>query len=182
MARFEEINQSNKLPPISACEQSRSAFVDLIILIAVIGACGFLILEPVMDLMLKFKQDVVRCPMVYCLIGLAIVTIAMAKLAISLCKSRKCGQPGCRGLRKAVEFDIQIETNDSIKNYDSLKNGFKKGLFELPKDYLKELEAALKKMAPANGRVVLVFRGRCGCPVVRVEVPGPRKSTRKVKK
>ncbi|KAL4563899.1 hypothetical protein LXL04_027947 [Taraxacum kok-saghyz] len=39
MAKFEPMNQSKKTP-ISSCEQSRSAFTDLIILIAVISACG----------------------------------------------------------------------------------------------------------------------------------------------
>ncbi|KAL2492437.1 Uncharacterized protein Adt_28065 [Abeliophyllum distichum] len=57
----------------------------------------------------------------------------------------------------------------------------RKGLFELPRDHHRELEAELKKMAPPNGRAVLVFRARCGCSVGRMEVPGPKKS-RKVKK
>jgi hypothetical protein len=43
------------------------------------------------------------------------------------------------------------------------------------------LEAELKKMAPANGRAVLVFRARCGCSVGRLEVPGTKKP-KKIKK
>ncbi|MCD7467776.1 hypothetical protein HAX54_005395, partial [Datura stramonium] len=31
-------------------------------------------------------------------------------------------------------------------------------------------------MAPPNGRAVLVFRGRCGCSIGTMEVPGPRKT------
>jgi hypothetical protein len=36
-------------------------------------------------------------------------------------------------------------------------------------------------MAPINGRAVLVLRGKCGCSVGRLEVPGPKKN-RKIKK
>lgn len=61
------------------------------------------------------------------------------------------------------------------------KDGVKKGVFELARDHHIELESELKKMAPPNGEAVLVFRGRCGCSVGRMEVPGPKKS-RKVKK
>ncbi|KAH0860801.1 hypothetical protein HID58_089062 [Brassica napus] len=57
-----------------------------------------------------------------------------------------------------------------------------RGLFELPRDYHRELEAELKKMAPINGRAVLVFRAKCGCSVGRLEVPGPKKQLRKIKK
>ncbi|CAN6864968.1 unnamed protein product [Brassica oleracea] len=56
-----------------------------------------------------------------------------------------------------------------------------RGLFELPRDHHCELEAELKKMAPINGRAVLVFREKCGCSVGRLEVPGP-KQQRKIKK
>ena len=104
-------------------------------------------------------------------------------LVFWLCRSRKkCDQPGCRGLRKAVEFHINIETEDGNKNSSFVKYGSKKGGFELSNNYLKGLEADLKKMGPVNGRVVLVMRGRCGCPVVRVEVPGPKKNNRKINK
>ncbi|KAL0647873.1 hypothetical protein Bca4012_046164 [Brassica carinata] len=46
---------------------------------------------------------------------------------------------------------------------------------------IQRLEAELKKMAPINGRAVLVFREKCGCSVGRLEVPGP-KQQRKIKK
>ncbi|KAM0055466.1 hypothetical protein Hdeb2414_s0006g00206471 [Helianthus debilis subsp. tardiflorus] len=184
------VHQSNKLSkkiPFSDCDQSRSALVDLIILIVVIGACGFLI-HPYITLLLSLvqwvivKHDVISGPIVYGLLGLGVLIVSTAILAVTLFESRKCGQPGCRGLRKAVEFDIKIEKEDCVKNSSLGKCGLKKGLYELPRDYEKELEAELKKMAPVNGRVVLVFRGRCGCPVVRVVVPGPKKSNRKIKK
>ncbi|KAK4426204.1 hypothetical protein Salat_1388900 [Sesamum alatum] len=178
---------------IPACDQSRSAIVDVIILIAVIGACGFLLYpyarilahktielaEEVVDVVI---EEIVRAPMVFGCLGLSIFFAVMALVAIMVCTDRRCGKMGCRGLSKAAEFDIQLETEDCVKNSNfPAKSALKKGLFELPRDHHRELEAELKKMAPPNGRAVLVFRARCGCSVGRLEVPGPRKS-RKVKK
>lgn len=178
------MNQSKKTP-ILACEQSSSALIDLVILIAVIGSCGFLIYPYVTFLLsetLEILEDL-SASMIYGFLGLTIVTTLMTFLAIRLWKSPKCGQPGCRGLQKQVEFEIQIEKEDCVKNSDSNSVRYgKKGLFEFPKDYHRELEADLKKMAPANGRVVLVFRARCGCSVVRMEVSGPKKNNRKIRK
>ncbi|KAL6994211.1 hypothetical protein U1Q18_012318 [Sarracenia purpurea var. burkii] len=181
---------------IPSCEQSRSAAVDVIILIAVIGAFGFL-LFPYIKLLLTFniaeifrevvyilREEILRAPMIFVYLGLSILcAIVIAALAITVFTSRKCGNPGCRGMRKAAEFDIQIETEECVKNSSGLtKDGVKKGLFELPRDHHRELESELKKMAPPNGRAVLVFRARCGCSVGRMEVPGPKKLPRKVKK
>ncbi|MFS7970818.1 hypothetical protein Hanom_Chr09g00825431 [Helianthus anomalus] len=193
-------HKSSKRSPISTCEQSPSALIDLIILIAVIGACGFLI-YPYANLLffqgfhfleavfLLVKDEVLEAPMIYGCLGLSIFSASMAVLAITICTSNKCGKPGCRGLHKAAEFDIQLETNNSLTNASSSnggtnlgKIGLKKGLFELPRDYHKELEAELKKLAPINGRAVLVFRARCGCSVGRLEVPGPKKNHKKIKK
>lgn len=186
-------NSTNHLN-IPACQQSRSAVIDLIILIAVVFACGFLLYPYIKLLSCKFmeiigaiflvlKEEVLNAPMIYGCLGLSIFFALIAMLAITVCMSRKCGKPGCRGLRKAAEFDIQLETEDCVKNSSTClsKNGLKKGLFELPRDHHRELEAELKKMAPLNGRAVLVFRARCGCSVGRMEVPGPKK-VRKVKK
>lgn len=178
---------------IPACQQSRSAVIDVIIMIAVIGACGVLLYPCVKSLVHTsaefveeaayiFKEEIFQAPMVYGCFGLSILFALLALLAITVYTSRTCGKPGCRGLRKAAEFDIQLETEDRVKSSSGIaKLGVKKGLFQLPRDHHRELEAELKKMAPPNGRAVLVFRARCGCSVGRMEVPGPRKS-RKVKK
>lgn len=183
---------SNRLN-IPACDQSRYALIDVLILIAVICACGFLLYpyfkilgqktaelaEEVVEVVI---EEVVRAPLVFGCLGLSIFFAVMALVAITVCADSRCGKLGCRGLRKAAEFDIQLETEES-GNKPSLqgKSAVKKGLFELPRDHHRELEAELKKMAPPNGKAVLVFRARCGCSVGRMEVPGPRK-TRKVKK
>lgn len=192
-----QINRIRKTPNqlnIPACEQSRFAVIDCVILIAVVFACGFL-LYPYMELLfckgveimgevyVVLREEVSNAPMIYGCLGLSILFALIAMFAITLCMSRKCGKPGCRGLRKAAEFDIQLETEDCVKNNSNCvgKDGLRRGLFELPRDHHRELEAELKKMAPMNGRAVLVFRARCGCSVGRMEVPGPKK-VRKVKK
>lgn len=190
--QFKNRKNSNRLN-IPACDQSRSGWIDVVILIAVICACGFLLYPYVKILGQKTVElseevvevvieEVVRAPLVFGCLGLSIFFAVMALVAISVFTDNRCGKVGCRGLRKAAEFDIQLETEE-LGNKSNLqgKNALKKGLFELARDHHKELEAELKKMAPPNGRAVLVFRARCGCSVGRMEVPGPRK-TRKLKK
>lgn len=44
------------------------------------------------------------------------------------------------------------------------------------------LRAELRKMAPVNGRAVLLFRLRCGCPVAKLEAWGPKKGRLKNKR
>ncbi|XP_022869093.1 uncharacterized protein At5g19025-like [Olea europaea var. sylvestris] len=86
-------------------------------------------------------------------------------------RSRKCGNPHCKGLRRAVEYDIQLESEECVKYLPvtdacDTDNGVKQ--LELGQDR-KELEAELKRMAPLNGRTVLIFRAPCGCPAGRLE-------------
>uniref|UniRef100_A0A1J3HE72 Ribosomal protein L34e superfamily protein n=1 Tax=Noccaea caerulescens TaxID=107243 RepID=A0A1J3HE72_NOCCA len=187
------------------CDGSRSAAIDVLILIAVITSSGFLIfpyikfiavksVEIFSELSCLAKEEIIRNPdpIVYGLIALSISCTALSAwmIVILLCSRHKCGKPNCKGLRKAnAEFDIQLETEDCVKSSGNGSSGgksvSKKGLFELPRDHHRELEAELKKMAPPNGRAVLVFRAKCGCSVGRLEVPGPKKQQqqqRKIKK
>ncbi|KAL6521719.1 hypothetical protein OROGR_018288 [Orobanche gracilis] len=175
-----------------SCEKPRSAIIDLMILFAVIGACGFLLYPYAKVLAYKsfeFTKEIVdvvveeihRTPYVFIWLGLSILCAVTALVAIILSPDGRCGKMGCRGLTGAAEFEIQLETEDSVKRSGFQKPKRGKGLFELPRDHHRELETELKKMAPVNGRAVLVFRARCGCSVGTMEVPGPRKS-RKVKK
>lgn len=194
-----KINQTQKKKNMPnsknhSCQQSRYALIDVMILIAVIGAFGVL-LYPSVNLLVneiseflrlissEVKEEIFEAPALYICLGLSILFAGIALCAVAVCTGRRCGKPGCRGLKKAAEFDIQLETEDCVKNSNPTpKDGVnKKGLFELPRDHHKELEAELKRMAPPNGRAVLIFRGRCGCSVGTMEVPGPKK-TRKVKK
>ncbi|XP_059643166.1 uncharacterized protein At5g19025-like [Cornus florida] len=199
LRQINQVQKNKKVPnsqnhsSVPVCHRSRSTVIDVVILIAVIGACGFLlfpyikfvfhnIVETVGLIMYEVKQEVLSAPVIYGCLGLSILCAVIAVSAMTVCTSTKCGKPDCRGLRQAAEFDIQIETEDSVKNSNnSAKDCVKKGLFELPLYHHRELEAELKKMAPPNGRAVLVFRARCGCSVGRMGVTGPRK-TRKVKK
>lgn len=192
--RSKKMPSSPNCPKSTVCERSRSAVIDVVILIAVIGACGFLLFPYIKFLFVKameivpviiyvVKEEFSRAPLVYGSVGISICCATLAAWGVLACMTRKCGNPSCKGLRKAAEFDIQLETEDCVKNSaSSVKDGVKKGLFELPRDHHRELEAELKKMAPPNGRAVLVFRARCGCSVGRLEVPGPKKHSRKIKK
>lgn len=191
--RNRKVPNSPNCSKIPVCDRSRSAAIDVVLFIAVIGACGFLLfpyakiisvktIEIAGIVMYVLREEVSHAPLVYGSMGLSILCAALAAWALLVCTSRKCGNPSCKGLRKAAEFDIQLETEECVKNSASLgKDGVKKGLFELPRDHHRELEAELKKMAPPNGRAVLVFRARCGCSVGRLEVPGPRR-IKKIKK
>ncbi|KAL1291490.1 hypothetical protein HN51_060014 [Arachis hypogaea] len=192
---------SLQIPP---CDRSRLAIVDVVIFIAVISAILYLFF-PYIELVIitsirvskvvfcVMKEEFSVAPSIYIAIVMSIVCAALATWGVVACTSRKCGNPNCKGLRKAAEFDIQLETEDCVKNSGSVSKdggggggagaaGIKKGLFELPRDHHRELEAELKKMAPINGRAVLVLRARCGCSVGRLEVPGPKKHPRKIKK
>ncbi|XP_034922782.1 uncharacterized protein [Populus alba] len=187
------VNGSN-CNTVPVCDRSQSAVIDVVILIAVIGACGFLLFPYIRIVTLGFiefvaaihyvvKEEVMRNPVIYGSIGISSLCAAIVAWIVILCVARKCGNPNCKGLRKAAEFDIQLETEECVKNSNGtlVRDGLKRGLFELPHDHHRELEAELKKMAPTNGRAVLVFRARCGCSVGRLEVPGPKK-TKKIKK
>lgn len=199
--KLKRINQGKKISNnspyhfnIPACEQSRYAIIDVVILTAVIGACGFLFypyarivghktVELGEEVVEAMSEEIVRAPMVFACLGLGIVFATLALVAIILWTDRRCGRPGCLGLRTAAEFDIQLETEETVKKSTCLaKSVLKKGLFKLPLDHNRELESELKQMAPPNGRAVLIFRARCGCPVGRMEVPGTPRKSRKVKK
>ncbi|TKY65172.1 structural constituent of ribosome [Spatholobus suberectus] len=190
-SRHRKTPNSPQAPP---CRRSRSAVADVMIFAAVIAAFGVLLFpyaQIVVTESVKFgvvivnlvREEVSVAPWVYMFIGVSVTFAALTTWVLVACTTRKCGNPNCKGLRKAAEFDIQLETEDCVRNSPSLgkDGGVKKGLFKLPCDHHRELEAELKKMAPPNGRAVLVLRARCGCSVGRLEVPGPKKN-RKIKK
>ncbi|KAJ0243835.1 Uncharacterized protein HA466_0198270 [Hirschfeldia incana] len=95
---------------------------------------------------------------------------------------RKCSNPKCKGLKKAMEFDLQLQTEESAGSSSSSGKEVIdrlpwKGGSESNPDY-ECLRAELRKMAPVNGRAVLLFRLRCGCPVAKLEGRGPKRSRR----
>lgn len=177
-----------------ACDGSRTAAMDVAILVAVVVACGFL-LFPYVEFARVWviraggaiagavAEEVSEAPLIYGSIGLSVSCAAFACWLLLMYSSRKCGNPKCKGLRKAAEFDIQLETEECVKSDPSslMKGGLRRGIFKLPRDHHRELEAELKKMAPPNGRTVLMFRARCGCVIGSLAVPGPKKQ-RKIRK
>ncbi|CAN0924350.1 Uncharacterized protein At5g19025 [Linum grandiflorum] len=190
-------NCSSSSSSSPVCDRSRSAAaIDVVIFIAVVGACGFLLypyveflavnlIEFVTAVHCVLQDEIGRNPVIYGSIGITTFCAAIGGWIVLLCTARKCMNPNCKGLRKAAEFDIQLETEECVKATAASNNGAggsslvsKRGLFELPRDHHRELEAELKKMAPPNGRAVLVFRARCGCSVGRLEVPGAKKLKR----
>ncbi|PKA66649.1 Uncharacterized protein AXF42_Ash003304 [Apostasia shenzhenica] len=200
-----QIQRSNKKKPqsdspnpikIPPCPHKKSAIVDISILVAVLFACGFL-LFPYLKLfsygffdLWKTSLDSMESELgittgAYLLIlGIGFLLFCfMIYLGFSCFTRQKCDNPNCRGLRNAPEFDIKIETEDCLKNLSnsSSGDGGESGFFELGEDYNKELAAELKKMAPLNGRAVLIFRAKCGCSAGRMIVWGPKK-TRKASK
>ncbi|KAL2609673.1 hypothetical protein R1flu_028246 [Riccia fluitans] len=161
-------------PPL--CDQSSAAAVDIIILVLVLGACGFLF-TPYFKYVAYEAAEVL--PVTFLILGEVVYQAPVAYAAgaiimfISLIgawefyqyKSRRCDNPHCRGLRKAMELDIQLQTEQCIKSGPSVAVSgelpWKEGI-EIGQDQ-KELEAELRRMAPPNGRAVLIFRAPCGC-------------------
>lgn len=180
-----------KIPPCH-CSPSPFAVLDVVIFIAVVCACGFLLFPYFHILMITcieiggavvdaVKQDFAVPPFIYVSIGLTLSSALLATFVVVTCTGRKCGNANCKGLKNSVEFDIQLETEDCVKNCSGSGSlggdgdGVKKGLFELGGHQNRELEAQLRKMAPPNGRAVLILRAKCGCSVGTLQVPAPKK-------
>ncbi|EYU45612.1 hypothetical protein MIMGU_mgv1a020010mg, partial [Erythranthe guttata] len=101
-------------------------------------------------------------------------------------RSRRCGRNGCRGLKRSMEFDLQLQGEELLRSGDRSKSvrdvnelPWKGGSEENP-DY-ECLRAELRKMAPPNGRAVLLFCLRCGCPISKLEGWGPKRGRRNKK-
>ncbi|KAL8259965.1 hypothetical protein R6Q59_027918 [Mikania micrantha] len=192
-------NGSNSINPLSHpfCDRSPFAALDILMLILVLGALGFLIIPyisiiyresiEILPLVFEIIQEVISdAPFAYVIGVVAAISGVIGTIAtweILDFKSRKCGKPNCKGLRTAVEFDIQLESEECVRYLSTgvsaaAENDVKP--LELGQEH-KELEAELKKMAPVNGRTVLIFRAPCGCPVGRLEVWGSKR-IRRIKK
>lgn len=185
-------NSFNPLAHPFCKDHSPFAAVDVIILISVLGALGFLTLpyfklvfheaSEILPTVCDVLEDVIHNAPIAYVVGLVVaftgvITVIVAWEILDM-KSRKCGNPRCKGMRKPVEFDIQLESEECVKYLPATAYGVKP--LELGEDH-KELEAELKRMAPLNGRSVLVFRAPCGCPAGRLEVWGNKK-IRRIKK
>lgn len=170
------------------------AVIDVAVLLAVFAACGYLALPYIQLLctclaaaLSSTVRDLDGGSMAVKLVGAGFGLIGIIAFIVlsTRCTAfgRKCDNPNCLGLRDAPEFDVKIETEEEATRKIGVGSpaGTDDGFFELNGDRHKELEAELKKVAPVNGRVVLVFRARCGCSAGKMVVMGPKK-TRKIKK
>ncbi|CAL4953950.1 unnamed protein product [Urochloa decumbens] len=172
------------------CDSTPMAVVDAVMLVAVVAALGFLV-GPYLKLILA-EAGALLHPAASCLSAAAFFGAAVAVAAAVVAwevlghHARKCGKPRCRGLKKAVEFDIQLETEECVRGRPgpAARSALLAAAGARPVelgDEQRELEAELRKMAPPNGRTVLIFRAPCGCPKGRMEVWGAKK-VRRIKK
>jgi len=94
-------------------------------MIDVVIACGFLFFPYVELLVIKsfqimnmvcflIMEEVSYAPYIYISIGISVVCAALVTWGVIVCTGNKCGNPNCKGLKKAAEFDIQLETEDCV--------------------------------------------------------------------
>ncbi|XP_043708124.1 uncharacterized protein At5g19025-like [Telopea speciosissima] len=172
------------------CKHSPSATLDILILILVLFSCTFLVtsyfsyifrsLSQILPSLLVFHSAAFReSPFPYILGFLVFFTVAVVSVEICCSyRSRKCENPGCKGMKNAMEFDLQLQTEDCLKSSSKeIDNLPCKGGSETNPDY-DCLRSELRKMAPPNGRAVLLFRARCGCPIAKLEAWGPKRGRR----
>lgn len=160
-------------------KHSPSATLDLLILLLVLFSCTFLLTSSLSSLSHSLYLLLSLHPS-YLLGFLIFFTLSL--LAFEICcttfRSRKCHNPACKGLKKAMEFDILLQTDDCLRSgspeIDQLPW---KGGAEGNPDY-DCFRSQLKKMAPPNGRAVLLFRASCGCPVAKLEAWGAKRGRR----
>ncbi|KAB2061997.1 hypothetical protein ES319_A10G124500v1 [Gossypium barbadense] len=176
--------------PLLLCKHSPSATLDLLILILVLFSGTFLLssyfsylfhsLSLLLSPLLSTQSDSFSLPFVSYLLGCTLFFVTTL-ISIEFCcgsRSRKCEKPGCKGLKKALEFDLLLQTEDCVKNGSKEIDRLPwKGGSEGNPDY-ECLRAELRKMAPPNGRAVLLFRARCGCPIAKLEGWGPKRGRR----
>eukprot|EP00258_Populus_trichocarpa_P045766 XP_024461785.1 uncharacterized protein At5g19025 [Populus trichocarpa] len=178
---------SNPNPSTLPCKHSPSATLDLLILILVLFSGTFLLTSYFsyifnsLSLLLSNTSLSLHFPPFPYICGFFALFI-LSVLFIEFCcgpRSRKCDKPGCKGLKKAIEFDLQLQTEDCAKSTagDDVDKLPWKGGTESNPDY-ECLRAELRKMAPPNGRAILLFRAKCGCPVAKLEGWGPKRGRR----
>ncbi|KAG8370171.1 hypothetical protein BUALT_Bualt14G0089500 [Buddleja alternifolia] len=187
-------------------EPPLSAFCDLLILILVIPSATFLIISFSSHILHSLSLLLPPLPTITIptitipdfiytksdLKFLAVVVLFHVIVAVLweiYCgrTSRKCGRFGCKGLKNAItEFDYRLQGEELLRSGDG--NREVRYVNELPESRVEDIPdhefylEELRKMAPVNGRVVLLVHGKCGCPVSKLEVWGPKDRRRRKKK
>ncbi|KAJ4772676.1 Ribosomal protein L34e superfamily protein [Rhynchospora pubera] len=177
----------------SSCKHPPSATLDLLILILVLFSSAFLVASSLSHIARSLSPFLsplfhsLRAIPLHYLLTPMLMSFPFSFTICLLCRHlprRKCRNPRCRGLKKALEFDVQLQTEETIsdpaaaamwKEIDSLP--WKGGQGGNNPDY-ECLRVELRKMAPPNGRAVLLFRSRCGCPLAKLEAWGPKRGRR----
>ncbi|XP_074322097.1 uncharacterized protein At5g19025-like [Apium graveolens] len=172
---------SNPNPNPNPCQHSSSNIGDVIILILALFSGTFLISSYLSYIFHSLSLLIpIILPSLYALdFSLSIYYLSFSLFFVSTilvfhlcCGSRKCKRVGCKGLKRALEFDLQLQNEEclrldgkGVREVDLLPW---KGGKESNPDY-ECLRGELRKMAPPNGRAVLIFRDKCGCPVAKLE-------------
>uniref|UniRef100_A0A7N0VL22 Ribosomal protein L34e superfamily protein n=1 Tax=Kalanchoe fedtschenkoi TaxID=63787 RepID=A0A7N0VL22_KALFE len=181
---------------IQSCGECQFAIVDFVMLVAALGALACLLFPYAKIAALScvgmvgvgvslVKEEVANAPALYFSLALGAFCASLCAVVILACVGAKCGRPGCKGMRKRAAFGVQVQTEEMLKSSshsDGLENGvgsFKEGMGRLGREHVRLMEARLRKMAPVNGKAVLVYRARCGCSIGRLEVAGPRSKSKK---
>ena len=176
----------NNANAAAACKHSPSATLDVLIMLVVLFSGAFLlssyfsyIFNSLSLLLLRHHHFSFPYLLAFFLFLAAAAAAALDFCAVS---RRRCRRSGCRGLKNAMEFDLKIQTEDAVRGAGAGDGGeiervLWKGGSEGNPDY-ECLRAELRKMAPPNGRAVLLFRAPCGCVVAKLEGWGPKKGKR----
>uniref|UniRef100_A0A7N1A0M6 Ribosomal protein L34e superfamily protein n=1 Tax=Kalanchoe fedtschenkoi TaxID=63787 RepID=A0A7N1A0M6_KALFE len=186
-------HKPKKHPPANpnpTCKHSPSATLDILVLILVLFSGAFLLtssasylvtsallLLPTIDLA-ALLQDPPLPHAVALFVALATLSLAIAFWC--RCRTSRCSKQGCKGLKKAVEFDLQLQTEECLRsavNREMIDKLPWEGGTEDNPDY-EPLRSEMRKIAPPNGRAVLLFRAKCGCPMAKLEVWGTKRGRR----
>ncbi|XP_028055178.1 uncharacterized protein At5g19025-like [Camellia sinensis] len=176
------------------CKHSPSATLDILILILILGLFSgtFLItsyfsyifqsLSLLLPPLSHSSPSSSSSAVIY-LIGFLLFFILVFVFFEICCgyRSRTCENPRCKALKKAMEFDLQLQAEECLRSAATAVREIDelpwKGGSEGNPDY-ECLRAELRKMAPPNGRAVLLFRARCGYPIAKLKDWGAKRGRR----
>ncbi|KAG4945862.1 hypothetical protein JHK87_041869 [Glycine soja] len=172
-------NNVNNTSNVCNCKHSPSATLDLLILLLVLFSGAFLLSSYLCYIFNSLSLLLPSVPLSYLLPFLLFFALSLATADFCCgARSRRCQRQGCKGLKKAMEFDLQIQRfGSSAPSSAEIDKLPWKGGTEANPDY-DCLRSELRKMAPPNGRALLLFRAPCGCPVAKLEASGPKKAKR----
>ncbi|XP_017434833.2 uncharacterized protein At5g19025-like [Vigna angularis] len=133
------------------CKHSPSATLDLLILLLVLFSGAFLLSSYFSYIFHSLSLLLPSLPLSYLLPFFLFFALSLA--AADFCcgpRSRRCQRSGCKGLKKAMEFDLQIHRFGSAPSPDASAKIDRlpwKGGTEANHDY-ECLRSELRKMAP----------------------------------